>query len=385
MPSLEIAAYYFPQWHTDPRNALWHGKGWTEWEILQAAQPRFEGHRQPIVPAWGYFDEADPVWAAREIDLAADHGITCFLYDWYWYEDTPFLQRALDEGFLAAFNNTRLKFALMWANHDWMNLYPAPPAGPPQRLMPGAVSVDSFSRMTEHIVEHYFSRSNYLKRDGAPYFSIYDLGQLMEGLGGWEATKQALTVFRQKAKAAGFPDVHLNAMASDVARTVGSSEGRYDIPQMVRELGLSSVTSYCWLHHHNVDADGFPVSRYEGSAEANYVTWENCHRTFSVPYFPNVSMGWDSSPRTVQNELYKPHGYPWTAVWTNNHPAAFQEALERAKAYTARAEAAHRLGGQGMITINAWNEWTEGSYLLPDTVNGNAYLEAIRSVFGVQG
>jgi hypothetical protein len=35
-----------------------------------------------------------------------------------------------------------------------------------------------------------------------------------------------------------------------------------------------------------------------------------------------------------------------------------------------------------MITINAWNEWTEGSYLLPDTEHGNAYLEAIRGVFG---
>jgi len=27
------------------------------------------------------------------------------------------------------------------------------------------------------------------------------------------------------------------------------------------------------------------------------------------------------------------------------------------------------------------DEWTEGSYLEPDTVNGMAYLEAIKSVF----
>ena len=59
---------------------------------MKAARPRYPGHRQPNVPAWGYFDEADPAYAAREIDLAADHGITSFLFDWYWYEDGPFLR-----------------------------------------------------------------------------------------------------------------------------------------------------------------------------------------------------------------------------------------------------------------------------------------------------
>jgi hypothetical protein len=34
-----------------------------------------------------------------------------------------------------------------------------------------------------------------------------------------------------------------------------------------------------------------------------------------------------------------------------------------------------------ILTINCWNEWTEGSYLEPDTVNGLKYLEAVRAVF----
>ena len=32
-----VLAYYFPNWHVDPRNEEWHGKGWTEWEVLKHA------------------------------------------------------------------------------------------------------------------------------------------------------------------------------------------------------------------------------------------------------------------------------------------------------------------------------------------------------------
>ncbi|TCC66474.1 hypothetical protein E0H73_06255 [Kribbella pittospori] len=53
-----VLAYYFPVWHRDPRNVAWFGDGWTEWELLKAARPRFESHRQPQVPMLGYRDES---------------------------------------------------------------------------------------------------------------------------------------------------------------------------------------------------------------------------------------------------------------------------------------------------------------------------------------
>ncbi len=34
-----------------------------------------------------------------------------------------------------------------------------------------------------------------------------------------------------------------------------------------------------------------------------------------------------------------------------------------------------------LITINAWNEWVEGSYLEPDERFGMQYLEVVRDVF----
>jgi len=88
-------------------------------------------------------------------------------------------------------------------------------------------------------------------------------------------------------------------------------------------------------------------------------------------------MGWDASPRTVQSDIFDNTGYPFMATLSGNTPAAFREALVRAKAFLGEQP-----DGPRILTLNAWNEWTEGSYLEPDTVNGLGYLEAVKDVFG---
>jgi hypothetical protein len=96
-----------------------------------------------------------------------------------------------------------------------------------------------------------------------------------------------------------------------------------------------------------------------------------------VPYHPNVTMGWDSSPRCRNvPDWATRRGYPFGAVLVNNTPQAFRQALER-----ARPLAAANPPGQRVVTINSWNEWGEGSYIEPDTTHGLGYLEAIRDVF----
>lgn len=374
----EVAVYYFPQYHPDPTNAKWHGPGWTEWDLLKAARPRFEGHRQPIVPAWGYFNEADPAWAAKEIDLAADHGVTTFLYDWYWYAGKPFLQDGLEKGFMGAPNNERLKFGLMWANHNWLNIFPSSANEIPALLAEGAVSRPVFDHLADYVIEHYFSHPSYLKIEGAPFFSIYELGTFIAGLGGLEAAKAALADFRAKTRAAGFPDLHLNGITRGFQML--PPEVKISDPAQVADyLGFSSVGSYVWVHHVDLSTKSFPTTPYSEIAGDNYKVWEKYNRAFPVPYMPNVSVGWDASPRTNQAIPFQKAPYPWTNIITGNTPAAFQAALEQAKAFVDRH---HQANQPKMLTLNAWNEWTEGSYLLPDTHHGTAYLEAIRAVFG---
>ena len=51
-----------------------------------------------------------------------------------------------------------------------------------------------------------------------------------------------------------------------------------------------------------------------------------------------------------------------------------EKALRLAKEYADKKNVS-------LITINSWNEWTETSYLEPDSKNGYGYLEAVKKVF----
>jgi hypothetical protein len=60
----------------------------------------------------------------------------------------------------------------------------------------------------------------------------------------------------------------------------------------------------------------------------------------------------------------------------NNTPANFKAALQLTKDKLLADP-----DGPRILNINCWNEWTEGSYLEPDEVNGMGYLEAVKEVF----
>ena len=211
---ITVAAYYFGNYHPgDSRNVKTKGKDWSEWELVKAAKPRFPGHHQPNVPLWGYLDESDPKVMAQKIDAAADHGVDAFIFDWYSYDDGPFLEKPIEQGFLKASNNNRIKFAFMWANHDWQELHPYKKGTPQPVLYPGRVTPKTFEKICDSLIKDTFSHPSYWKIDGKPYFSFYDLTKLLDSFGSVKETRAALDAFRAKAVAAGLPGLHLNAVA----------------------------------------------------------------------------------------------------------------------------------------------------------------------------
>ena len=369
----QTAVYYFPNWHVDKDNERYHGKGWTEWELTKVAVPRFADHQQPKIPLWGYEDEADPKAMAKKIDAAADNAIDCFLFDWYWFEDRSFLSRCLEDGFLKAPNNDKIKFAIMYANHkSWGNIHPMQMANRNVSCMETIVDEATFIKATDYCIEKYFAHPSYWRVEGGLYYSFYEVNTLIDSLGGLENTKRILADFRNRVRALGLGELHLNAVLFNV-RILENETMVKNPGEILEYLGFDSATSYVWAHHAPMD---FPKMSFEKMEKQVLSDCEKYKQTLPVPYYPNATMGWDPSPRTIASDIYGNYGYPFTGILEIS-PKQFEEALFKLRAY---------LDGSGLqtkiLTINAWNEWTEGSYLEPDMINGYGYLEAIKKVFG---
>jgi hypothetical protein len=367
---VQVAVYYFPNW--GPVDS-------SEWKLVKAAKPQFKGHKQPKVPVWGYTNENTPDDMAQKIDAAADNGVDAFIFDWYYFdngselrtgrrsswEDNKYLYMALEDGFLKAANNSKLKFSLMWCNHDLGG------------GVKGAVKPETFESLMDYVIENYFKHPSYWKIDGCPYFSIYQFHSFLETYNNdYTKAAEAIELFRTKVKAAGFPDLHLNGVLWGLKGEV--------LTNAVNYFKLNSATSYVWIHHFNLPS--FPSTEYTVAAESYFKGvesgggingLENPASTIPIPYHINVSMGWDSSPRCHNSDEWMTRrDYPFGPVIVNNTPYLFKKYLAKAKEMAMAKPKNERI-----ITINSWNEWGEGSYLEPDMVNGMGYLEAVKEVF----
>ena len=367
---MQTAVYYFPNFHVDPRNEAVHGKGWTEWELMKHAGARFPGHMQPKITAWGYEDEADPAVMAKKIDAAADHGLDAFIFDWYWYEG-PFLERALNEGFLGAPNRSRMKFALMWANHDWKNFHPGNRDTANYKItFPWTTRKDTIPYVWDYLIEHYLTQPNYWKINGKPYFSIYAISRFISQMGGVEDAAEVLEDFRARAKAAGLTGLHLNAVGLDMLDRSPQSAARHD---QVIKAGFDSCTSYNCVCLSEKWMQEFPRVDFQEMADDYIEVAKKTMQALPFPFYPVITTGWDPSPRTIQSEVYDPTPcYPWMAVMESS-PEKLADATRKTAELLMTRPADERI-----MFFNAWNEWTEGSYLEPDNFYGMKMLEAVR-------
>lgn len=362
----DVAAYIWPAYTGDePRTRMFWPEGMGEWETVRDARPKFPGHSQPRRPRWGYCNEADPRVMEMQINAAADHGVNVFIYDWYWYDRRPFLEQCLDNGFLKAANNARMRFYLMWANHDatigWDRRI-AHTAG--TVIWQGSVGRGEFEVVAHRVIDNYFTHPLYYRIDGKPVFQIYDLANLVGGLGGVAEARKALDWMRGEAVRAGLPGLTiLLTYWNEHALGQGGADGRKTatVRELVEALGFDGMTHYQFAHAVNINRDYLeilPDVRRE---------WDRLDAEYALPYYPHVSVGWDANPR-YQTEKW--------GIVKNNTPDNVRKAFEMAKDYLARHPGRHPL-----VTVNSWNEWTETSYLEPDELYGMGYLEALHSVF----
>jgi len=205
----------------------------------------------------------------------------------------------------------------------------------------------------------YFSKSNYYRIGGKPVLMIYETKTFIDGIGGKDAAAAALDEFRVECAKAGLGGVHI--MVCDFGLT----------PEEVKSLSIDSATIYNFVHWSRVRWS----TEYSAWAKAGARRFDEARNSLGVGmYFAHASVGWDNNPR-----------FPAEKAWPiakESTPEKFESVLRRAKDW---CDANTAEGQPKLITVNSWNEWTEGSYLEPDTHFKFGYLEAVRRVFGAEG
>ncbi len=365
MQKIDVAAYIWPAYTGDePRSRIFWPEGIGEWQSVKNAKIKENGYDWGRKPLWGYANEADPFVMEMEIEAAVSHGVNTFIYDWYWYDDRPFLENCLNDGFLKARNRNKMKFYLMWANHDANYTWDIRNSAQHETVVwQGAVTEKQFKAIGKRWIENYFTQPNYYLIENKPIIAIYDMQNFMQGLGGYEKTKENMAWLNNEAAKRGFSGVHFQFIKwGKNALNLSGVDSKIEevTPEIALDLGFSSLTHYQFVHFADV-AHGYLKAVADMKSE-----YKKIEDSFKIPYFPHVSIGWDNNPRFI-----RPHG----TVMEGNTPENFESALRIAKAYAEKH-------GAPMVTINSWNEWTETSYLEPDNVYGYGYLEAVRRVFG---
>ena len=355
-----VCALVWPSCHDDSlaRTNIW-GEGIGEWEVIKQGDPRFDGHYQPKEPLWGYEMDNDPEVVEKWINTALAHGVNTFIYDWYWYEHYPYLESALDDGFLKAPSNGRMNFFIMWANHDvphnYWNYHKW--GDDNSTLWSGAIDPADWPVIVKRVISQYFSRPNYTRIKGCPVFALYSPENFIKSFGSMPAAVEAMDYFRAEVIKAGFPGLHLMLLHS--FGKLGAEEVKKF--ESMKPLGFES---WAWYNMGGFNPD-FKIHCQNSIDRRN--AWD---AYVDIPLFPTVSVGWDDSPRF-------PSKGAQNVTRFNHTPAVYEENLRQAKVYVDSHD-----WKEPFIILNAWNEWIEGSFLLPDKRSGFGYLEAVRNVFG---
>lgn len=361
----DVAAYIWPSYTGDEnRTRIFWQEGIGEWQTVHNVRKNSVNKPKEYVwnrrPLWGYVNEANSDVMEMEIECAARYGVNVFIYDWYWFDNRPFLENCLNDGYLKARNNDKVKFYIMWANHNATHLWSVDLVDEFHEdvIWNGTVSRSQFETIVERWITKYFSHPSYYKIDGKPVFSIYDVENFVKGIGGFEAAKDALEYFRGEVKKAGYPGLHLQIISRGVDFGMKLDDGR--VIDICNDLGFDSTTEY--QMQAVVD-----LKEYDKAIEPMKRHYAAMSKRGGAEYMPHVSLGWDTNPRL---KVFDPK------VTRNNTPENIEKALRNAKEYIDTHDMSAPL-----VTVNSWNEWTETSYLLPDNLYGYGYLEAVKKVF----
>lgn len=335
-------AYYLPQFHSIPENDEWWGAGFTEWVNVRRATPQFASHKHPrVAGALGEYDLLDREVHREQTRLAREAGIDGFCMYFYWFGGARLLEQPIDAW---REDETLLPYCLSWANESWTRRWD----GKSRSVLIGQDYGDGFEERVFADLLPHFQAPHYLRQDGKPILLVHratmipdpeDFAEKLQGL----------------AVAAGLPGLHI--VASETTPGVDPGALGFDASAEFPPVGANTLAS-AQLRPLRGVASGFRgrlmsyprmAARFERRRPAAHVRYHG------------VTPGWDNTARRQQA----------ATVYVGSSPQRYAAWLA-----SARRRESELRGADGIVFVNAWNEWAEGAYLEPDAEHGHDYIAA---------
>lgn len=316
-----VGVFYFPGWEAP--------ESW--WPVL--AHPEVQ---HPLV---GPYNQASPEVADLHIQWALDHGVSFFAYDYYTHHGSEMLEDALEQGILKSRNIPQFKFCLNWCNHaPWQTM-----------------TAEQLREFGEVVVPKYLTHPSYLRLDGKPVLMILSAASFVKCLG-IEGARKAFEELDARCRKEGLPGVR-----------IVSCEGEIVNEQILKDTLAAGVSSFA-IYNYPYAGTPFTGPGKEGQAPYEALEkqgeglWKHWSGLTGGRFWPTVMTGWDRRAWCRDEDLLR----------TGSTPDLFERQIRKARENT---------NAYGVVMIEAWNEWGEGSVLEPSDKWGFGYLDRVRKVF----
>ena len=304
---------------------LWYNGKHYGWNLITP-------YERPIL---GYYDEGSPETADWEIKYLVEHGVDfqafCFFPD---KANGPLkdleIKEHLHDGFMNAKYSYMTKYCVIMEAANGKR-----PAG-----------LEAWKKYyVPYIIENYFKDPRYMTIDNKPLFCIFAPGKLhlADAFDGIAAARQGFEYLTEEARKLGFDGVlFLSSDSSNIH---------------LKDMGFDGSFAYGW---------GIPGYQYEVNVEKNLFGTQDGN----VQTIPTVSVGFNSKPWWGKRitPLMTVEDYDRTHCWVKNE---FLPKFSEKGSWN-----------DGLVWLSTWNEFGEGTYLLPGCHNGGfGYLDTVRRLY----
>jgi lipopolysaccharide biosynthesis protein len=343
---VSLIAFYLPQFHPIPENDEWWGKGFTEWTNVSKAEPLFDGHYQPHLPAdMGFYDLRVPEVMQEQAQLAKTYGIDGFCYHYYWFSGKRLLERPLDE--MLKNPTVDMPFCLCWANENWTRRWD----GDNKKILIAQKyrPEDDIGFINDLLP--FFQDPRYIRLAGAPLLVVYAPQHLPDA-------RRMTDAWRQHCRDQGLGEIHICAalILGNKSKPDGFDSAvdfpPHNISAPPRNASMKFNEKYEFAFCGNVFEYGDIANHYLNQSYAD------------GEHFRTVFPSWDNTARTRER----------ANIVVNASPENYEVWLSRSMQKASEELPEERR----LVFVNAWNEWAEGCHLEPDRRHGHAYLEATK-------